>query len=770
MSLVSKNMRCFGAWVICSLILCGIFAGAVWGEGEGGIEVSWSHFPDRSHAFIWRNWESVGLEKMAEVLGTDEGTVEEVGLSMGLPRYVEPGSVYMDRGYISIIRRNWHLISYEQMLTLLGWEAERLDFTLREDDGVLWKLGGGKGGRELKFIKPDEAAKKRCAEIKGLVKMHFGGELGKSGEKRFGFVEEISKVDEKGKPIVLSKGVKEEPIRFLYSYFGLYGDPLLNPELDPYPEGLLGRLSELGVNGVWMHTVLRQLAPSKTFKEFGKGCEQRLENLRKLVNKCKRYGIKVYLYMNEPRAMKEEFFVGREEMKGVREGDYFALCSSVPEVREWITEALKHVFSTVPGLGGIFTITASENLTNCYCRDNGLQCPRCGKRRAADVIGELNKAMASGVWQGNPEATVIVWDWGWKDGWVKDIIGQLPKEVYLMSVSEWCKPIVRGGVASEVGEYSLSAVGPGPRALRHWGWAKERGVKCIAKIQTNCSWELSAVPYLPVMNLVSRHVENLSKADVDGLMLSWTLGGSPSPNLQLVRQFSQGARSAESAMRKVATARYGGEALEEILSGWTKFSEAFEEYPFHIDYVYTGPTQMGPANLLYAKPTGMKATPVGYPFDDVDGWRAIYPGEVLGEQFEKMALGWQEGLVDFEKALEKIDSSKEKENLKEDYRIAEAAFLHFRSVANQIKFILARDDIRLKRIPVEERKARLDAISGIVREEMGLAERLYVISKKDSRIGYEASNQYYYFPMDMIEKVINCEYILKKVRTEGSLN
>ena len=35
------------------------------------------------------------------------------------------------------------------------------------------------------------------------------------------------------------------------------------------------------------------------------------------------------------------------------------------------------------------------------------------------------------------------------------------------------------------------------------------------------------------------------------------------------------------------------------------------------------------------------------------------------------------------------------------------------------------------------------------------------MTKADSRIGFEASNQYYYLPLDLVEKVINCDYILQ---------
>ena len=158
----------------------------------------------------------------------------------------------------------------------------------------------------------------------------------------------------------------EQKIRFLYSYCGVFGDPLLTPELDPYPDGLLQQLSDLGVNGVWLHVVLRQLAPSAIFPEMGADHERRIANLRRLVDRAKKYGIDIYLYMNEPRAMEASFFEGREHLKGVQEGDHFTLCTSTPEVRQWLTDSLTYVFKQVPGLGGVFTITASENLTNCY--------------------------------------------------------------------------------------------------------------------------------------------------------------------------------------------------------------------------------------------------------------------------------------------------------------------------------------------------------------------------------------------------------------------
>ena len=37
-----------------------------------------------------------------------------------------------------------------------------------------------------------------------------------------------------------------------------------------------------------------------------------------------------------------------------------------------------------------------------------------------------------------------------------------------------------------------------------------------------------------------------------------------------------------------------------------------------------------------------------------------------------------------------------------------------------------------------------------------------VVLRLDSRIGFEASNQYYYVPLDLVEKVLNCRDLLDR--------
>jgi len=724
--------------------------------GAAPAALSFSHFPDRLHAFVWRNWSLVPLERMARVVGARTPEIGRMGRAMGLGAPPRVSREQQARSYITVIKRNWHLLPYEQLLELLDWPAEKLAFTLREDDFLFVKLGNLKPRCErLRYQAPDATALRREKEIAAIVKDEFPGGVG-GGEPLFSFVRELSRP-----PGGQSQRAEPSGLKFCYSYFALYGDPLLETETDPYPEGFLARLAEVGVTGVWLQAVLYKLAPFPWEPARGEHYEERLRNLKKLVARAGRHGIKVLLYLNEPRAMPQQFFQDRPELKGVSEGAYAALCTSQPEVQRFIVEAVASICRAVPELGGFFSITASENLTNCWSHGGGARCPRCGKRPPAEVIAEVNALFSRGIHAAGSSARLIAWDWGWNDAWAGDAIRALPRDAALMSVSEWRLPIERGGVKSEVGEYSISAVGPGPRALEHWRMAREHGLEVIAKIQAGNTWELSAVPYIPAMANVARHAENLHRAGGRELMLGWTLGGFPSANLEVVSE-TLACGSSDQGMRRVAERRFGPALAPAVVEAWRGFSTAFSQFPFHIGVVYSGPQQLGPANLLWREPTGFRATMVGFPYDDLDTWRAIYPPDVFIQQFDKMADGFEKSLAVLRHVAEEVRprlSGVQRASFEGECRVAEAAAIHFRSVANQARFVLARHAAAATSNSAE-RATQQASMERVLQDEISLARRLHQIQSRDSRIGFEASNQCYYVPADLAEKVLNCRYLL----------
>ncbi len=556
--------------------------------------------------------------------------------------------------------------------------------------------------------------------------------------------------------------------RYLYSYFALYGDPLMEPEADPFPDAYLEKLARCGINGVWMQAVLNTLAPSRQFPEFGEGSETRLRNLDALVKRAARFGVRVYLYLNEPRAMPDAFFKSHPGIRGSSSRGLYAMCTSTPEVRDWIRESLTHVVRRVPDIGGFFAITMSENHTNCFSHGGGWgqkaphagDCPRCTRRTGWEVIGELFETFRAGVREGGSSANVIAYDWAWGDDLSSRLIPALPRDTGVLSISEWDLPVVRGGVSQKVGEYSISSVGPGPRALRNWDRARESGNPRLAKTQFNNTWEMSAVPFIPAMQLITRHCERLAKAGIDGVMASWTCGGYPSPNLAAAKEFYfEPRKPTDEILRATAARRYGRKAAPEAVEAWHQFSVAFEEFPYGVS-IYIIPVQHGPANLLRLAPTGHNPGMILFPHDRYKNWCGTYPPEVVRSQFQKMAEIWNRGLELFRKAMAKASPAK-KVAAAADVAVAETCYHHFRSVANQVEFYMLRD--KLASASGSERAATIARMKAIAADEIELARRQFPVARSNSTIAFEASNHYYYTPLDLVEKVLNCRDVIAQL-------
>ncbi|MBO7167043.1 MAG: hypothetical protein J6V88_05910 [Kiritimatiellae bacterium] len=717
-------------------------------QGEDGKKeaMSPSPFPDALSAYVWRNWGLVPVPILARVIDATEKDLEEIAKEMGLKPNPVVLSEWRRKGYITIMRRNWHLLPYEQLLPLLGMTREECFTALQEDD-FLWIKMGRMKPKAKRIVWSKEYAQEGRKERLRLAEIlrREGIDPNLEEEPRFEFIKELSQCTELPKFSEEVKGDSPFDFRLIFSYFADYGDPLADPEIKSYPEGLLQKLAAQGVNAVWLHTVLNSLTKDSRYPEFGKGSEQRIANLRKLVKRAEKYGIKVYLYMNEPRAQHGVFFdadPARQAIKGVADGrnsPCFAMCTSTPEVRRWLSDSLEKVFRQVPGLGGIFTITMSENLTNCASYEHKEGCPRCKNRTTAEILGEVNRTMIEGMRKGNPNAEALVWNWNWPAKEEKDIIALLPtNNCRLMAVSEKDMKFNRGGTNSKVIDYSISVVGPGEMARKFWKHGKNRNISCVAKVQAANSWELSPFPYIPTMDLVAEHAENLLKEGLDGVMLSWSLGCAPSPNLSIFRDIRPGPRAKEDVLDLLAKRMYG-EKAPQARKAWTQFSEGFRNYPFAVMVIYLGPHQWGPVNPLYAEKTGYNATMVGIPYDDLKGWRSVYPAQTYIDLIGRVADG-------FAKGCELMKGVAPKREL-DMYR---AEQMHFASCRDQGLFVLARD------------AGKVDEMKVIAKRELDRAKEYWYIVRSDSRIGYESSNHYFFTPRDVVEKILSCWKVLEK--------
>ena len=264
---------------------------------------------------------------------------------------------------------------------------------------------------------------------------------------------------------------------------------------------------------------------------------------------------------------------------------------------------------------------------------------------------------------------------------------------------------------------------------------------------------------------MAEHVSNLSESGVNGLMLSWSLGGSPSPNLEIARDFQttntaatmeDKAKRRNEVLDRVATNRYGngaGKARE----AWALFSTGFREFPYHVDLCYSGPQQWGAANLFFPKPTGYRATMVGIPYDDVRSWCAVYPPDVAAGQFRKIADHFAQGLPLLREAIALAPPERKRE-VESEYRFADAARLHFAACANMIEFNTFRNRW-LEEKDANEKQRLIALIENTITAELQTARDMYRLAKSDSRIGYESSNHYFYLPIDIAEAIVSARYV-----------
>lgn len=673
------------------------------------------HFPTKHQAFIFRAAEYIPVDKIAKLLKTDEAKIRESIAKMGLPCY-DPGDTWLKKGYITIIRRMWHVLPYDQLLELLEMTEEELAVILKEEDFLDVKLEDKPICERVVWRELTTEEEKRTEEIKKIVES-----LDLSGKAAFDFSYSAPKITFSGEEVFQT--------RIIYPFSGLYQHAFDVDSREFCPDEQLQAYQRLGINGIWTQGVLSGLAPYPFDLSVSEGHEKRLERMKDFSERLKKFGIKLYLYINEPRYMPAAFFDTRPDIKGHVRAGGTCLCTSTDKVLSYLSDSIEYICRAVPDIGGFFTITRSENQTNCFSHSGDIlsgeecNCERCKRLGIGKVIGNTISAMLDGARRVSDDIKLFAWSWRW-DEHTEDIIRHLPKEVILLSQSELDIPYEIGGVKGNVLDYSMSIIGPGEKAKREWALAKELGIETAAKVQINTTWESSTVPALPVAASIDKHIDGVKKESVRHLLLSWTLGGYPCENI------------AAAARHFYEKCDYFPE-LSPYNEAQKQFSKAFSEFPFHMRTLYQGPQNPGPSTLLFAEPTGYKSTMTCFAYDDLESWRSIYPADVFEKQFELLCTEWQKGLD----MLPEGDES-------EICIMANAAYCLFEASLNQIRFIRARDDGR-------KSDARAAA-----KAELECAKRMLSLMNKNAAIGYEAANHYYFSKGQLVEKIINCQYII----------
>ena len=97
--------------------------------------------------------------------------------------------------------------------------------------------------------------------------------------------------------------------RSAYSRFGVHAefpddlqDETVTAEKS-YTEEILREIADSGFNAVWVHGQLHHIIPHPRYPGFAPNALQHLQALKKLCSRAGKFGIKVYLYLQPPRAI-----------------------------------------------------------------------------------------------------------------------------------------------------------------------------------------------------------------------------------------------------------------------------------------------------------------------------------------------------------------------------------------------------------------------------------------------------------------------------------
>ncbi len=531
----------------------------------------------------------------------------------------------------------------------------------------------------------------------------------------------------------------------------------LMDDVDYYPEAYLNRLAREGVNGLWLSVEWKDVTKT-SFREPSPDMERRLSKLRRTVEKCARYGIKTWLYSNEPEGFyspDDPMLKAHPDMAGAGGPTRRYVCPNSEEGQRFIFESTRSIFSQVPGLGGLINISLGEHGSSCLDSigveaDRRPNCPRCAKVPNWQTLAAGQAAMARGVKAGDPNAEYICWLYmpSWKPlaPWVYELGSHMPKDVTLQVNFE------SGALKYQLdrprigGDYWLSFVGPSDRFARIAGQASAHGTPTSAKLQVGCSHESATIPFMPVPSLLYRKYKEMPTLGVSSVMQCWYFGNYPGVMNQAAGQlaFEDFQGTEDDFLLALARPDWGPDS-ETVTKAWKHFAEGFQHYPLSTRFQWWGPAHAAPVWPLHLKPALRPLQPTWL----VGG----APGDAVGEVMDNHTLAeavlltgamsneWNKGV-----ALMKSLEPRFKENHERllDIGLTEAIGIQFQSAHNVLNFYLSR--ARLFDLPPAEGLRLLDEMEALVRQEIANSRRLNELCAVDSRLGFHSeAERHQYF-------------------------
>lgn len=545
----------------------------------------------------------------------------------------------------------------------------------------------------------------------------------------------------------------------------------LEKEEDFYPKEYLNGLAHCGVNAIWVTGVLRDMIPSSILPEINANLNPRsLERLSNLVQKAGNYGIKVYFFCIEPRALPaaHAVFEKHPEIKGAswHEGNGVyetSLCTSTPLVKNFIQEQVTGLFSAVPQIAGLINIFCGERITTCRTHepygDQIIPCPRCAKQDRGKILTDVLNEYQNAMRKVAPAAELIAWSYGLMQSARKEknkVIRTMNKDIVWLECFEHNGKKKYFSRFIENEEYSLCYLGPSPEFKSALRKTREQKKKIYAKIQLGTTYEETLVPYLPLPESAYRKCRFISKHDIPGVFMTWIIGGHPDIMLKASDlALRRPTQNMPDFLTRLAAIYWGENLANKVVKAWNAFFVAFQSYPIEKFTYYYGPITRCPAYHLYLEPQNLSVRKYQYnwgidrvrkrqPFYDVidELWLGQYSVEEVIALYRKMAEQWKKGLRILENAARQTQSKEHQIQV----AVATTSLIQFQSAANVYEFYHLREGwLKSQSADVSGRLYK------IVCDEIQLARQMKKLLQIDPRLGFHSELLYYVLSEEILD-------------------
>ena len=530
-----------------------------------------------------------------------------------------------------------------------------------------------------------------------------------------------------------------------------FGDELLDTA-EYYPDEYLNRLAHNGTNALWIYTSFRALIDTPVFEQNKTEVAARIQKLSRVVARCARYGVKVYIFAIEPHGLTdEEAALHPALLGGKRSNGRHPICLRAPAAQEYVIGAVETLFRTVPDLGGLISITAGERTTACPSVLGFTDCPRCKAYGRGENLAFGTDIIKEGIRRAGTGAEFVSWTYGhryWAEEDVREYVSKVPADVSLMQNFE------DGGVNIQLGkpriawDYWLSYVGPCDKYVLTAEAAKDRGIRMWAKMQVCNSHELATVPYIPAPGILYDKYKKARELGTTGIMECWYFGNYPS---QMSRasgalSFLDRFESKEAFLFELAAGMYGQSRAARVVAAWQCFEEGYKNYPTNVMFNYYGPMHDGVVWRLQLLPKNNPLSRTWLLPDVPDGDRigeCLFRGHTLDEAIALAARineCWQRGLDQL--PLPESD---------EFSTLARALGVLFSSGHHILSFYRLRAALGKGEA---DGKECLEKMRALVTAEMENSEKMIALCRADRRLGYHSEAEgFKFFPEKLSDRI-----------------